>query len=360
MTVGRPTASRPGSPLYRLTGLLALVGAALLVAGCENSDPTFNHRLLAFGQLTDVSIVQLNRSKAEAAAAALERDFAYLEQVWDPWEPGPLKRTNRLLAEGVTFAAPPSVLPLLREARQHAAASDHLFNPATGRLRHLWGFHVEDPECHSPPSAERIAELVAADPRLSDIDLDDFRLTGHNPAVQLDFTAMVKGYAFDQAVRRLQELGVRNAMISAGGDISAIGSRDGRPWRVGIRSPSGGIFAFVEIDGDESMFTAGDYKRNYTWNGETYHDIIDPRTGYPARGSRLATVIHSKATTADAASTALFIAGPADWHQVASKMGIGYVMLLDADGTLHMNPAMQERIRLLDDSYRVVIGPPLT
>ena len=360
MTAGHKPATGPGVPARRLIQALTLLGAALLAGACDNSDPTFNHRLVAFGDMLDVSIIDLSRGEAEAAASALEEDFAYMQRTWDPWEATALRRTNRLLEQGETFAAPPSILPLLRAARSQAEASDHLFNPALGRLRRLWGFHVENPDCHSPPAPERIEELVAASPRVTDIEIDEFRLTGHNPAVQLDFSHIVKGYGFAQAVQRLRELGVRNALLSSGGDLSAIGSRDGRPWRAGIRSPSGGIFAYVEIGGDESMFTAADYKRNYTWAGETYHDILDPRTGYPARGSRSVTVIHPDATTADAAATALFVAGPSGWHEVAYRMGIRYVMMLDAEGALHMNPEMHKRIRLLDQKRRIVVSPPLT
>jgi thiamine biosynthesis lipoprotein len=345
--------------VYASIRLFALV-AVLAAGGCENSEPAFNYRFLAFDELIDLSIVELNRERARAVAGTLEQDFEYMQGAWDAWEPGPLRRTNRLLAEGRPFAAPPSVLPLLEEARRRAEASDHLFNPATGKLRRLWGFHVADPECHSPPSPEQIAELVAGQPTVADVVIDDFRLRSDNLHVLLDFSGIVKGYSFDNAVQRLKDLGVRNAMLSAGGDLSAIGSRDGRPWRFGIRSPAGGIFAYIEIGDQESMFTAGDYRRNFTWEGETYHDILDPRTGYPARGSRLVTVIHGEAATADAASNALFVAGPADWHQVARKMGVRFVMMLDAEGALHMNPAMQKRIRLLDNNRQVVISPPLS
>jgi thiamine biosynthesis lipoprotein len=345
-----------------LRGRVAAVALGLLLfgGGCEISDPSFSYRFLAFGDLIDVNIVQLNRQKAEAAAAILEKDFAYMQVAWDPLRPGSLERTNRLLAETRSFAAPPSILPLLKAARRQAEASEHLFNPAAGRLRRLWGFHVRDPDCHEPPSAERIARLVAANPRLTDIEIENFHLSSRNPQVLLDFSAITKGYSFDHAMQRMQELGVRNAMISSGGDLSAIGSRDGRPWRGVIRSPSGGIYAYAEIGRSESMFTAADHKRNYSWEGTTYHDILDPRTGYPARGSRSVTVIHPDATTADVASTALFIAGPSDWHRIARKMGVRFVMLLDSEGALHMNPAMKARIRLLDDTRKVVISPPLS
>jgi thiamine biosynthesis lipoprotein len=70
-------------------------------------------------------------------------------------------------------------------------------------------------------------------------------------------------------------------------------------------------------------------------------------------------VIHRDAVTADAAATALFIAGPKQWHQVAQAMKIGYVLLIDSEGTLHMNPAMQQRLQLVDSRHQIKISAPL-
>ena len=66
----------------------------------------------------------------------------------------------------------------------------------------------------------------------------------------------------DLAIRHLRDLGVKNAIVNAGGDLRAIGSRAGHPWRVAIRRPSGGgVFATIDVQGDESVFTSGDYER---------------------------------------------------------------------------------------------------
>jgi thiamine biosynthesis lipoprotein len=114
------------------------------------------------------------------------------------------------------------------------------------------------------------------------------------------------------------------------------------------------------LSGDESLFTSGGYAHNFIYRGRSYHHIIDPRTGYPAEGTRSVTVVHTDATTADVAATALFVAGPAEWHQVARRLGVGQVLLLDNAGTLHMTPAMAERVELLDQDLQVRLSPPLS
>jgi thiamine biosynthesis lipoprotein len=344
----------------RLEARLAAALLVFLLAGCGGETPVYTTRFLAFGTLVDLSLVGVGRAEAERASELIEQDFSYMHRAWHAWEPGPLGRANRLIAERTAFAAPPSILPLIARSREFAEQSGDLFNPAIGHLVDLWGFHTDSPECRPPPQRARIERLVAAGPTIGDLQVDGLKVRSDNPAVKLDFGAIGKGYGIDLAVEHLRDLGISNAMLNAGGDLRAIGDRSGQPWRVAIRSPSGGVLGIIMMSGDESLFTSGDYNRNFIYEGRTYHHVIDPRTGYPAEGVRSVTVAHTDATTADAAATALFVAGPTGWHQVALRMGIRYVMLVDSEGTVHMNPAMAERVQFMDEDVEVELSPPLS
>jgi len=349
--------TRPGGSRFLL--LLSLC-AALAVTTCSRQEPADTARFLAFGTLIDLTIVGVEPEAFDRISAAIENDFAYMHHAWHAWDPGPLGRVNQLLPSGEPFVVPPSVLPLLERGIQLARASDDLFNPAIGKLIGLWGFHSEEMDPGSLPSAEEIERLVMANPRMSDLTLKGITLRCTNPAVQIDFGGMGKGYGIDLAIQHLRELGVANAIVNAGGDLRAIGSRDGRPWRIAIRNPSGGgVIATLETRGDESVFTSGNYERYFTKNGKRYHHIIDPRTGYPAEGVKSVTVVHTEATVADAAATALFVAGPEHWHRIAEQLGIRFVLLVDEHGVLHMNPAMAQRLHLLDPSREIRLSPPL-
>jgi thiamine biosynthesis lipoprotein len=110
--------------------------------------------------------------------------------------------------------------------------------------------------------------------------------------------------------------------------------------------------------GDLSVSTSGSQDRSFTWDHQNYHHILDPRTGYPAQGSAMVTVMHTEATTADAGATALFVAGPTQWQRIAKRMGIRYVLLVDETGVVHMTPAMHERVQLLEKGRKVLISEP--
>lgn len=343
-------------PLLRWLTLLAVLP---LLLGCERPPEIQHTRFLAFGTLTELTLAGVDSERAAEVVRALETDFAEMERAWHAWKPGPVTRTNWLLGETRRFAAPPSVVPLVRISRDLAIRSEHLFNPAIGGLIQLWGFQSDDSSAsRPPPDPAAIAALLAANPRMDDIEIDGFMLASRNPAVQLDFGAIGKGYGIDFAVQHLRELGVHNAIVNSGGDLRAIGSKGGQPWRIAIRGADGrGILGEIAVSGDESVFTSGNYERVFEWQGRRYHHILDPRTGQPAQGTRSVTVLHTDATVADAAATALFVAGPSDWPRIAARLGIRHVLLVDDGDVAHMTPAMSERVRLTEPAVTVRITP---
>jgi thiamine biosynthesis lipoprotein len=337
--------------------LLLILLLPLLLGGCEKPPQVQHTRFLAFGTLTELTLAGVDEARAAEVVQALEADFAVMERAWHAWKPGPVTRTNWLIGESRSFSAPTSVLPLIEVSRELALKSEHLFNPAIGGLIRLWGFQSDDSTAsRPPPDPAAIQVLLDANPRMDDIRIDGFTLASRNPAVQLDFGAIGKGYGIDFAIDHLRELGVHNAIVNAGGDLRAIGSKGGQPWRIAIRGADGtGVLGELVISGDESVFTSGDYERVFEWQGERYHHILDPRTGQPARGTRSVTVIHTSATVADAAATALFVAGPTDWPRIARRLGVEQVLLVGEDNIAHMTPAMAARVTLTDPDLTVRI-----
>ena len=348
-------------PLRRPALALSLLLVLLLFVGGCSREKLHHAQLFSFGTLVDVSLWGASSTQAEHAERIIQEELQTMHRAWHPWLPGPLTETNRRLQTGSWFDCPPELLPLIMQAKRLYELSDGLFNPAIGKLVALWGFHSDVPPQGPPPEPAAIQQLLNQHPGMDDIAIDGKRLRSRNPAVQLDLGAFAKGYAVDRIIGRLERMGIENAIINAGGDLRAIGRHGKRPWRIGIRNPRGpGVLASVELSGDESVFTSGDYERFYEYEGKRYHHIIDPRTGHPAAGVTSVTVIHDNAAEADAAATALFVAGPEGWYPVARRLGIKYVMLVDDKGGIHMNPAMAKRIRFeTTDRPEIIYSKPL-
>lgn len=332
---------------YSAWARLLCLTATLSTAACTSpQDPLVRQQFFAFGTLVEVSLYEVQQPLADQALAAAEADFQRMHQQWHAWHSSELTNVNRRIAAGKLATVPPELLNLITEAKRLSLLSNGLFNPAIGRLVRLWGFQQDSFSTTQPPDPKIVYDLLSKRPGMEDLTLDDGTIFSRNPAVQFDLGAVAKGFGIDRVIEHLQSLGVRNAIVNCGGDLRAIGRHGTRPWRIGIRSPRGaGVLASLELSEDESVFTSGDYERFFESGGKRYHHILDPRTGYPAQDVISVTVVHHDATTADAAATALFVAGPDDWSSVARRMGVKYVMLVDRLGTVHMNPAMAERVQ---------------
>ncbi len=247
---------------------------------------------------------------------------------------------------------PPGVLPIFQDAARLSELSEGLFNPAIGNLVRLWGFHSDTFEAHLPDPAA-IDKLVKANPRMTDLVLEGLTLTGTNPAVRIDLGGYAKGYALDLAADYLKSQGVKNALINIGGNVMALGDKGGTPWKVGIQHPrKAGALAVLELRDGEAIGTSGDYQRFFEVDGKgggkkRYCHLIDPRTGWPADRARAVTVIAGgphAGTLSDVASKPLFIAGPADWRRLATKMGINQALFVAADGTISVTHALHRRL----------------
>jgi len=322
----------------------------LTLWGCTESQPpqghTFHHSIYSFGTLVDVSIYGVDEETAEQAFEQLEADFNYMHVTWQPWRRSALARDNQLLASQEWFSDAPSVRPLIILGKKLTTLSDGLFNPAIGKLIKLWGFTQGEHETGLPPNDADIQVLVKSQPSTNDIEIKGIRMRSRNPDVFLDLGGFAKGYGIHRTINALKAMGIKNAIINAGGDLQAIGTHGKRPWRIAVQHPrkKKTALAYIDLNPDDSVFTSGDYERFFDYNGKRYHHIIDPRTGYPAQGLQSVTVIHTDPTLADAASTALFVAGVKDWPRIAKKMGITSVLLIDAQGKIHMTPQMQQRL----------------
>ena len=166
--------------------------------------------------------------------------------------------------------------------------------------------------------------------------------------MRIDLGGIAKGYAVDQSMARLEQLGIHDALVRAGGDSRVTGQRWGRPWTIGIRDPRDreGVVAVIPL-ADVAVSTSGDYERYFEQDGIRYHHIINPRTGDSARELQSVTIIGPDATTTDALSTSVFVLGLRDGMKLVNRMPGIDAILVDSHGTLHysndLEPARKTR-----------------
>jgi len=337
-----------------------LLAAVLSLGACGRGASDHQQTLLVFGTLLDVKAYTDRPEHFNAAMRSLEETFQKMHREWHAWKgAGELVRLNLAFADGRSAEVSDQLVELLRQAQRYSEQSEGLFNPAIGRLIGLWGFHSDEPPGGPPPDPAAIRALVEAGPSMDEVRFEGNRLSSSNSAVEIDLGAFAKGYALNLAIERLRAMGLSNAIVNAGGDLCVSGRHGDRPWQIGIRHPMGqGVIASLEALDGECVLTSGNYERYREYEGVRYAHIIDPRTGYPVKHVASATVISRNGGLADAAATALSVAGPADWRRIAARMGLKQVMLVDEKGVIYLTPELRARIEFQPAVSDIVVSEP--
>lgn len=334
---------------HSLIWTMLLLSAFLF--GCTRNDTIHRTQGQVFGTRVEVSIYGESEERAAALSAKVLAEFDRLHHKFHAWQPSDLTALNDAIARGEPYEADAEMVDMLKAATLLAERSDNLFNPAIGRLIRLWGFQSSDITPHSPPAAE-VKRWVDANPRMTDLRFDGTRIVSANKAVMLDLGGYAKGYALDQAANILRKAGVKAALINVGGNMLAIGQPGERPWKVGIQNPRGeGALATVDLHDNEAIGTSGDYQRYFMQAGKRRPHIIDPRTGETTDLVASVTVIAAggsdPGTRSDGQSKPMFVAGPANWREMADRLGLKEVMVVDAKGNIEMTDGMRARMTMV-------------
>ena len=261
-------------------------------------------------------------------------------------------RTINLNAGNTPVQVDQKIIDLIKMGKESYRKSGGAVNIALGSVLTLW-HDFRSGVIPDPPTEAELAE-AALHTNITDIIINEAESTVflQNPYMSLDVGGIAKGFALEHVAARLRAEGFRSGIISAGGDVRAIGSPfDGRDyWAVGIEDPidrDGVVFgehiAVVEI-ADIAIFTSGSYARFIVHDGMRLHHIIDPATLWPADRFASVTVIHDCAKMAEILSTALFIL-PKDCGQNLLDNYGGEALWVLYDGTTLMSPNFEQFVR---------------
>lgn len=222
-----------------------------------------------------------------------------------------------------------------------------------------WGFQGTDPPT-VPSQQERerllaatgmdLLALATADP--DSADSGPYRLRKLNPAVELDVSALAKGYAVDRLATHVRASGVNDFLVEIGGEVRGEGERPGGgAWRVALETQDGAAPREAVALRGEAVATSGDYRNWFEREGRRYAHVLDPATGAPPEhGVAAATVIAPDAMTADALATAFLVLPPETSLALADQLGVALRLVLrEKDGyRLRDNAAFARRLIPLD------------
>ena len=149
--------------------------------------------------------------------------------------------------------------------------------------------------------------------------------------IEVDFSAIAKGYAVDRVAAELSGLSINNYLVDIGGEVIVKGHNpQGNAWRLAIEKPAfrpGEIEQVVNLH-DVAIATSGDYRNFFEYEGNRYSHTIDVRNGYPVQHNVASvSVIADTAAVADAWATALNVMAPEQIKQLAKEQNLAVFII---------------------------------
>lgn len=262
----------------------------------------------------EITVLDTSRQKAEEA---VEQGFAAMREtipLFDRFDPN--GRIARLNQSGHLSDVPPELSTVLQRSRQLHAMSEGAFDITV--LPVLESYQRSLQRSGRPPSPEalRREQQRTGWERIS-LGSGSVRLES---GTRITLDGIAKGYIVDAAAQAIRRYGAQCALINAGGDVRAVGDKNGSPWLVGIQDPQQPNTFYQKIRlSDLAIATSGSYV-NHFGDSLRHNHIVRSQSGVSPKRSLSASVLAPSAVLADGLSTTLFLSGPEQGMRLCNKL----------------------------------------
>ena len=315
--------------------LISLFLISILLCGCsggvndskQTGEPKCEKEIFAMDTIMNLTIYGENASSVMNDAVSLiqrlDKAFSVTNKDSD------IAKLNN--AGGKAVSVSDDTYELLQRSLEFSNKTDGLFDISIYPLVKAWGFTTEDYHVPDEQTRKKI---------LANVDYKKVKLLNDNkvqmkPGMEIELGAVAKGYLSQKLMDLLKEQNIRSAIVSLGGNVQALGEKEGgNPFVVGITDPADGssLYGTIEVK-NQAVITSGIYQRYFEEGGKRYHHIMDKRSGMPADNSLASvTVISSDGVQADALATALYVMGDAKAKEYQENHPEIQLILIYKDG----------------------------
>jgi len=292
-----------------------------------------------------VTVYAKNKKTGEKLLNKAFSEAKRIEHIMEPLKgDGELQRLNARTEDSWRVMSH-DLKTVLNGTLNYYKRSEGAFDPTIAPIKWLWDFK-NGGRIPSEQELDQKRAFVGMSP--IEIKKDSLRI--RNPDVKLDLGGVAKGYAVDRMLFVLRAGGVNAGLVNAGGDIAMFGKKpDNKDWVIGLRHPRMNRTLSLGSMPYTAVATSGDYERFFIEDGVRYHHILDPSTGYPAKGCISVTTWAMSAMDADILSTTIFVLGPEKGLAFAEKLdNIEAAIFIEKDNKVGvvMTSGIKNRIKL--------------
>lgn len=284
-----------------------------------------------FSIIVDSPPEKLNIEEFQAKIESRLADIIHQMSTWE--EESEISKFNKTQSlDWVDVSA--EFATVVTEAKRIHELTQGAFDPTVSPLIDLWGFG--DARDKAVPDEAEIAEAQeSVGMQLIEVREEPPAIKKQNANLQLNLSAIAKGYGVDALAALLINEGLASFVVDIGGENKTGAPKaSGKPWKVGVESPMGGLQRIVELS-ESSIATSGDYRNYFEMNGATYSHAIDPKTGWPVKNPPASiSVIHDSCMTADAWATAMMVLGTEQGSAIAKTNQLSVVFQNVSNGSI--------------------------
>ncbi|MEM9411406.1 MAG: FAD:protein FMN transferase [Planctomycetota bacterium] len=217
-----------------------------------------------------------------------------------------------------------TTVTVIQRAIELSELTGGAFDITVGPAVNAWNFGPQ--KSKALPSDQEVAELQ------NRVGYEHIQYQANPPSlrkskgrVQIDLSAIAKGFAADEVQRYLTDQQLKNFMVEVGGEVVVSGETAKGPWRIGIEKPVEMVRQVAEVVEltDCAMATSGDYRNFRMVDGERLSHTIDPKTCRPIKNPPASvSVVAPDCMTADAMATAIMVMGIEKGLKVCQENGL--------------------------------------
>ena len=244
---------------------------------------------------------------------------------------------------------------IIKRGLYYSELSNGGYDITIGPLVKLWSIGLPEAKV---PTQEEIGKIIKnIDYSKVKINPDTKEVFLSEKGIMLDLGSIAKGYATDEIIKILTEEDVKQAIVDIGGNIYAMGLKNGDTnWKIGIQNPfddRGNVLGSVEVS-DKTVVTSGVYERFIEKNGVKYHHILNPDTGYPYKTEIAAvSIIADKSIDADALSTLIFTKGLDEGLNFVEKLDKIEAVFITNEKKVYITKGLRNNFKITDESFKL-------
>lgn len=333
----------------------------LFIAGCSAEEEAtlleepYDQTEFLMG--TYVSLRVYDEGKEEVMDEAFERVAELEQQIGMNIDSSEIAEINAAAGEQPVSVSD-DVYELLEVSADYSALSNSGFDYTIGPITNLWRIGFDDARVPEPEEVEAVLPLV--DHEKVELNAEDQSIYLTDSDMVLDLGAIAKGYITDEIKEVFQDNNVTTAIMDLGGNVVVMGdspTREDGGFNVGVQDPysdRGNYVGAMNLS-DKSIVTSGIYERYIEEDGEIYHHLMNPETGYPFDNNLASvTILSDESIDGDALSTVVFGFGLEDGLEYIDNQEDIEAIFITKDYEIYLSSGISEDFTLTNDAYTVI------